>query len=63
MDNMNITTAQYIEITKPDGTTENCGVNATIDGQVMDVPLDTANRHYQAILDWVADGNTIQDAS
>ena len=33
------------------------------DGTITNVPHDTANRHYQAILDWVADGNTIQDAS
>ena len=26
------------------------------------VPLDPANRHYQAILEWVAEGNTIADA-
>ena len=26
------------------------------------VPLDEENRHYQAILQWVADGNTIQEA-
>jgi len=25
------------------------------------VPLDTANTDYQAIQDWVADGNTITD--
>jgi len=26
------------------------------------VPKDEENRHYQAILQWVADGNTIQEA-
>ena len=41
---------------------ENCSVTATIDGDVLSVPLDTANRHYQAILEWVEDGNTIEDA-
>ena len=25
------------------------------------VPHDTANRHYQEILEWVAEGNTITD--
>jgi len=24
--------------------------------------IDPANRHYQAILEWVEDGNTIEDA-
>ena len=55
----NITSAQY----QADDEGANVMVNATIDGVPVSVPLDTANRHYQAILDWVADGNTIQDAS
>jgi len=37
-------------------------VKATIDGQEHFVPLDPANRHYAAILEWVAEGNTIQEA-
>ena len=37
-------------------------INLTIDGIIMSVPLDPANRHYQAILEWVEDGNTIEDA-
>ena len=37
-------------------------VKATIDGTEMFVPLDPANRHYQAIQEWVAEGNTIQEA-
>jgi hypothetical protein len=55
---MTITNAQYYNDT--DGN--QAGVNATIDGTEMSVPLDPANRHYAAILEWVADGNTIQDA-
>ena len=58
MDNLNITSAQYIA-----WDNNNVAVKATIDGVTISVPLDTANRHYQAILDWVAEGNTIQDAS
>ena len=41
---------------------KNCGIVATIDGISMQVPLDPANRHYAAILEWVADGNTITAA-
>tara|TARA_R110000850_G_scaffold160330_1_gene284616 strand:+ start:74 stop:265 length:192 start_codon:yes stop_codon:yes gene_type:complete len=37
-------------------------IDATIDNQKLVVPLDPANRHYQAILEWVADGNTITAA-
>ena len=42
--------------------TSNEGIFATIDGQEMVIPLDPANRHYQAIQKWVAEGNTIADA-
>ena len=60
---MNITNAQYYRILVDKDTYENTGVKATIDGQEMSVPLDQANRHYQAILEWAKeDGNTIQEA-
>ena len=59
MDNMIISTAKYIANFNGD----NSAINATIDGQEMSVPLDPANRHYAAILEWVADGNTIEAAS
>ena len=32
------------------------------DGEIWSVPLDEANRHYQAIQEWVAEGNTIEEA-
>jgi len=31
------------------------------DGRIYSVPLDEANTDYQAILEWVAEGNTITD--
>ena len=31
------------------------------DGKTSSVPHDEANRHYQEILEWVAQGNTITD--
>ena len=34
----------------------------TIEGTKISVPLDEANKDYQAILEWVAEGNTIQEA-
>jgi hypothetical protein len=55
---MVVTSAQYGQ----DKDGNNVSVIATIDGVEMYVSMDTDNRHYQAILDWVADGNTIQDA-
>lgn len=59
MEQMNITSAQY---TRNIEDTENENIKATIDGTEMFVPLDPANRHYQAIQKWVAEGNTIQEA-
>ena len=60
---MNITNAQYYRILVDKDTYENTGVKATIDGQEMSVPLDPANRHYAAIVEWAKeDGNTIEEA-
>ena len=53
---MIVTSAKY-------GNEEKTMIDATIDEQEMSVPLDPANRHYAAILEWVADGNTIEAAS
>tara|TARA_R100001126_G_scaffold97497_1_gene70873 strand:+ start:494 stop:679 length:186 start_codon:yes stop_codon:yes gene_type:complete len=41
---------------------ENVNIVATIDGQTVYVPLNADNTDYQAIQDWVAQGNTIQEA-
>lgn len=56
---MEITNIQYR--LNDDG--ENCQVRATIDGQVMFVPLDPNNRHYAEIMSQVEAGDlTIADA-
>ena len=57
---MNITSAQYINDNLSNRI--NVMIKATIDGTEMFVPLDPANRHYQAIQEWVAEGNTIEEA-
>ena len=57
MNEMTITSAQYVSDSNDDT------IEAIIDGQTLFVPVDNGNRHYVAILEWVADGNTIQDAS
>ncbi len=36
--------------------------NASEKSLPLSVPLDPDNTHYAAILEWVAEGNTIQDA-
>ncbi len=57
---MIITNAKYL---KHNVTNQNTAVQATIDGVVWSVPMDTANRHYAEILKQVADGTiTIADA-
>ena len=57
--NMNITSAQY----DADMDGNNSGIQATIDGQELSVPLDPANRHYAEILRQVEAGTlTIQEA-
>ena len=53
---MYITSARYI---KNNISNKNEVIKATIDGIEMFVPLDPANRHYAAILEWVAENNTI----
>ena len=59
MDEMNITSAQYqVDL---DGTTK-VGIKAKINNKDMCVPLDSSNRHYQAIQEWVKEGNKIEDA-
>ena len=61
MENINITSAQYVENEFNSGT--NIGVKATIDGTEMFVPLDPANRHYAEIMRQVDAGTlTIQEA-
>ena len=58
MEQMNITSAQY---TQMDNT--NSGIQATIDGITMSVPLDPANRHYSEIMRQVEAGTlTIEEA-
>jgi hypothetical protein len=55
---MNITNATYLK--NQEG--ENSEIKATIDGKEMYIPLDTDNRHYQAIQEWAKiEGNNIID--
>ena len=56
MDNMNITAAQY-KVDELTGTTS--GIQATIGGKEMSVPLDPANRHYAEIMRQVANGDLV----
>ena len=61
MDNMQITSAQYLTDTM---SGNNTSIRATIDGQELFVPLDQANRHYAEIMRQVEAGTlTIQEAT
>ena len=56
---MNITKAKLI---KNEFSNEVDHVNLTIDNVVYLVPFDEYNRHYEAYLKWVAEGNTAEAA-
>ena len=58
MDNMNISSAQYVSYM---GKTA-C-ITAVIDGVTMSVPLDPANRHYAEILRQVGAGTLVIEAA
>jgi len=52
---MNVTSAQYVELL---GSISH--IEAVIDDKTVNVPVDSDNRHYQAILEWAEeDGNEI----
>jgi hypothetical protein len=53
MESMNITFAKYFN------AGDYTGINATIDGQQMSVPLDPANRHYAEIMRQVEAGELV----
>ena len=62
MDNLNITNAEQVTVTTYSGISFT-NIHATIDGQLVIVPLDPANRHYAEIMRQVEAGElTIQDA-
>ena len=56
MNNMNITSAQYVADPMSGNTSS---ITATIDGTEMSVPLDEANRHYAEILRQVEAGTLV----
>ena len=60
MNEMTITSAQYVA--KVDGSNDDT-IKAVIDGNLLYIPLDPANRHYAEILRQVDAGTlTIQEA-
>ena len=58
MNNLDITKAQYLH----DIYGNNYAINIVVNGKTLCVPPKTGNTDYQAILEWVEDGNTIAEA-
>tara|TARA_Y100000592_G_C5305948_1_gene237772 strand:+ start:358 stop:540 length:183 start_codon:yes stop_codon:yes gene_type:complete len=59
---MNIESAKYFKISYEDAPDKTV-IQAVIDGRNASVPMNSDNRHYQAILEWAKeDGNEIQAA-
>tara|TARA_R100000329_G_scaffold86851_1_gene73214 strand:- start:1304 stop:1480 length:177 start_codon:yes stop_codon:yes gene_type:complete len=57
---MKIKSAEYINDDLLDK--KNVMIKATIDDVEMFVPVESNNRHFQAIQEWVKEGNTIEEA-
>jgi hypothetical protein len=56
MNTMNITSAKYVNYMGQPSS-----ISATIDGQEWSVPLTPGNRHYQMVLEAIADGQPVLD--
>tara|TARA_R110001592_G_scaffold361909_1_gene674042 strand:- start:46 stop:228 length:183 start_codon:yes stop_codon:yes gene_type:complete len=59
---MSINTVKKIHNPRTDAIDEIYLMLYYSDGKEFCVPKDENNRHYREILEWVADGNTIQEA-
>jgi len=59
---MNIKSAKYIAEDGVNSTIKLILNEMPLDVEFIFVPLDPANRHYQAVQEWVKEGNTIEDA-
>ena len=57
-----ITSAKYVKSKISNPNNENTSITAVMGGETWSMPLSPNNRHYQAIQEWVAEGNTIEEA-
>ena len=57
-----ITSAKYEKSKIANPNNENTSITAVIGGETWSVPISSNNRHYQAIQEWVAEGNKIEEA-
>ena len=56
---MSFTDVKYV---KDDLTNKNGAINFKLNGEYWSIPISEDNRHYQAILKWIDEGNTIEEA-
>ena len=56
---MSFTDVKYV---KDDLTNKNGAINFKLNGEYWSIPISEDNRHYQAIQEWVAAGNKIEEA-
>ena len=56
---MSFTDVKYV---KDALTNKNGAINFKLNGEYWSIPISEDNRHYQAILKWVAEGNKIEEA-
>lgn len=55
---------KYLKTEQPDGSILNpSGIKATIDGQELFIPISVDNRHYDAIMKEVEEGNLTIEAA
>ena len=59
---MSVTSAKYVAVTNEDGSKTNSTIKAVISGVEWSIPLRPNNRLYQEVQEWVAAGNTIEEA-
>lgn len=62
---MTITNAKLIKKPNPEDYNAEyliIGIRVTINNQEYSVPIDESNRHYQEYLEWLAEGNTPEEA-
>ena len=57
-----VTVPSNLEVGLKEWSPQNVSIKTIIDTKEFQVPMDTDNRHYQAILEWVEEGNTIEEA-
>jgi len=59
---MKIISVKHLKLPLDNPDNKNNAYELVAEGSTWTVPLDPANRHYQAIQEWVAEGNKIEDA-